>query len=271
MDVVALGELLIDFTFSGTSGQGNRMYEANPGGAPCNVLSMLQKLGHSTAFIGKVGKDSFGRLLENAVKEQGINTDGLVYDGTVPTTLAFVYTGSGGERDFSFYRNPGADMMLKQEEIDEELIKQAKIFHFGSLSMTSGSACRATEYAVGTAKKNNVLVSFDPNLRPPLWDNLDKAKEKMKYGFSQCDILKISDNEIEFITGMDDIDKGVIEIIKQYHIPFVCATMGRDGSKVFYNGSVINGKHFIQTGQLKQQGQGIHFVDVCFILYFNMV
>ncbi len=122
-----------------------------------------------------------------------------MYDGTVPTTLAFVYTGSGGERDFSFYRNPGADMMLKQEEIDEELIKQAKIFHFGSLSMTSGSACRATEYAVGTAKKNNVLVSFDPNLRPPLWDNLDKAKEKMKYGFSQCDILKISDRNYKAV------------------------------------------------------------------------
>lgn len=272
MDVVALGELLIDFTFSGTSGQGNRMYEANPGGAPCNVLSMLQKLGHSTAFIGKVGKDSFGRLLESAVKEQGINTDGLVYDGTVPTTLAFVYTGSGGERDFSFYRNPGADMMLKQEEIDEELIKQAKIFHFGSLSMTSGSVCRATEYAVGTAKKNNVLVSFDPNLRPPLWDNLDKAKEKMKYGFSQCDILKISDNEIEFITGMDDIDKGVIEIIKQYHIPFVCATMGRDGSKVFYNGSVINGKPFHSDRTVETTGAGDTFCGCMlhFILQYGI-
>lgn len=259
MDVVALGELLIDFTCSGTSGQGNWMYEANPGGAPCNVLSMLQKLEHSTAFIGKVGKDSFGSLLENAIKEQGIHAGGLVYDETVPTTLAFVHTGSGGERDFSFYRNPGADMMLKQEEIDEGLISQAKIFHFGSLSMTSGSVCQATEYAVGIAKKNNVLVSFDPNLRPPLWDNLDMAKEKMKYGFSQCDILKISDNEIEFITGMDDIEEGVIEIIKQYHIPFVCATMGRDGSKVFYNGSVTTGKPFHSDKTVETTGAGDTF------------
>ena len=177
MDVVALGELLIDFTDYGVSGQGNPVYEANPGGAPCNVLSCLQKLGRSTAFIGKVGQDSFGKLLEDAVREQGICTDGLRFDAQVPTTLAFVHNKPDGDRDFSFYRNPGADMMLGKEEVSRELIQSAKIFHFGSLSMTSERAEAATRYAIETAKENGKLVSFDPNLRPPLWKDLQTAKE----------------------------------------------------------------------------------------------
>lgn len=210
MDVVALGELLIDFTDNGVSGQGNPVYEANPGGAPCNVLSCLQKLGHSTAFIGKVGKDSFGNLLEAAVREQGICTAGLRFDEEIPTTLAFVHTKPDGDRDFSFYRNPGADMMLEKEEVSLELVRSAKIFHFGSLSMTSERTESATKYAIEMAKENGVLISFDPNLRPPLWRDLQTAKEKIQYGLSKCDILKISDNEIEFMTGRKDIEKGVL-------------------------------------------------------------
>lgn len=267
MDVVALGELLIDFTDYGISGQGNPAYEANPGGAPCNVLSCLQKLGRSTAFIGKVGKDSFGKLLEDAVREQGICTDGLRFDGQVPTTLAFVHNKPDGDRDFSFYRNPGADMMLGQEEVSRELIQSAKIFHFGSLSMTSERAEAATRYAVGIAKDNGKPVSFDPNLRPPLWKDLQTAKEKIQYGLSQCDILKISDNEVEFMTGQKDIEKGVLQLLEEYQIPLVCATMGRDGSKAFYRGGILTGKPFHSKRTIETTGAGdtfcgcmLHFV-----------
>ncbi len=267
MDVVALGELLIDFTDNGVSSQGNHLFEANPGGAPCNVLSCLQKLGHSTAFIGKVGKDSFGELLASAVREQGICTDGLRFDEEVPTTLAFVHTKPDGDRDFSFYRNPGADMMLGKEEVSQKLVQSAKIFHFGSLSMTSERSEAATKYAIETAKESGALVSFDPNLRPPLWKDLQTAKAKIQYGLSQCDILKISDNEIEFMTGQEDIEKGVLQLLKEYHIPLVCATMGKDGSKAFYRGNIVVGNPFLSEETVETTGAGdtfcgcmLHFV-----------
>lgn len=267
MDVVALGELLIDFTDNGVSKQGNHIFEANPGGAPCNVLSCLQKLGHSTAFIGKVGKDSFGNLLEAAVREQGICTDGLRFDEEIPTTLAFVHTKPDGDRDFSFYRNPGADMMLGEEEVSRELVQSAKIFHFGSLSMTSERAEAATRHAIETAKESGNWVSFDPNLRPPLWQDLGTAREKIRYGLSQCDILKISDNEVEFLTGQKDIEKGVLELLEEYNIPLVCATMGKDGSKAFYRGCVVTGKPFLSEKTVETTGAGdtfcgcmLHFV-----------
>ncbi len=272
MDVVALGELLVDFTNNGVSGQGNDMYEANPGGAPCNVLSFLQKMGYATAFIGKVGKDSFGALLKDALEEQGIDTGGLLFDEKVPTTLAFVHTAPDGDRDFSFYRNPGADMMLCRQEVDASLIQSAKIFHFGSLSMTSGQAEEATRFAIETAKKNGVLVSFDPNLRPPLWSDLSVAKEKIAYGLSQCDILKISDNEVEFMTGEQDIEKGVQKITEQYHIPFVCATMGKDGSKAFYHDHMITGMPFHSEKTIETTGAGDTFCGsmLHFILRYGM-
>ena len=227
MDVTAFGELLVDFTCSGISTQGNPLYEANPGGAPCNVLAMLQNLGKETAFIGKIGQDSFGHMLETAVREQGISTAGICYDTKVHTTLAFVQTASDGERDFSFYRNPGADMKLRKEEIKGELLRNTKIFHFGSLSMTHPDVEEATCYAVKEAKKNGALISFDPNLRPPLWENMETAKEKISFGLSQCDILKISEEEIFFMTGEADVDLGVKKILEEYKIPFLCATMGK--------------------------------------------
>ena len=155
MDVVALGELLVDFTSAGISGQGNQIYEANPGGAPCNVLAMLQKLGRNTAFIGKVGKDSFGERLVSVVKEQGISAEGICYDEKIPTTLAFVHNAADGERTFSFYRNPGADMMLRKEEVGEALLKETKLFHFGSLSMTS-SASTASHTGPSQKKRQNM-------------------------------------------------------------------------------------------------------------------
>lgn len=153
-DVAALGELLIDFTENGTSGQGNPVYEANPGGAPCNVLSMLNKLGHRTAFLGKVGNDIFGRQLRAAVESAGIDVSGLLTDEDVRTTLAFVETKPDGDRDFSFYRNPGADMMLREDEVRHDIIADAKIFHFGTLSMTNEPVRSATRHAIKVAKEN---------------------------------------------------------------------------------------------------------------------
>ena len=207
-DVVALGELLIDFTENGMSGQGNPVYEANPGGAPCNVLAMLSKAGRKTAFIGKVGQDIFGNRLKTALTEVGIDTSNLVMDKDVRTTLAFVETLAGGDRDFSFYRNPGADMMLREDELQEEIVGNGKIFHFGTLSMTHEAVRKATKRAVDAAKESGALISFDPNLRPPLWESLQMAKEQAAYGFSQCDILKISDNEIRWFTGEEDFEIG---------------------------------------------------------------
>ncbi len=215
-DVVALGELLIDFTENGTSSQGNPVYEANPGGAPCNVLSMLNKIGKKTAFVGKVGQDIFGNRLKATLEEVGIDTSNLIVDEEARTTLAFVETFPDGDRDFSFYRNPGADMMLKEEELHEELLKDTKIFHFGTLSMTHDEVRKATKKAISIAKENGALISFDPNLRPPLWKSLDDAKEQVAYGLSQCDILKISDNEIQWFTGEEDFDAGINKLRRHY-------------------------------------------------------
>ena len=191
-DVIALGELLVDFTGSGASPQGNPVYEANPGGAPCNVLAMLKKLGRSCAFVGKVGDDLFGRMLRDAAEAAGICMDHLVFDRETRTTLAFVKTFGNGDRDFSFYRNPGADMMLREEELPLDEIAQSRAFHFGTLSMTHEGARRATVKAVEHARAGGAVISFDPNLRPPLWDSLDEARRQMEYGLSQCGVLKIA-------------------------------------------------------------------------------
>lgn len=233
-DVCALGELLIDFTENGTSPQGNPIMEANPGGAPCNVLAMLNKLGYNTAFIGKIGDDIFGRQLKRAVEEVGINTDGLVTDKAVNTTLAFVHTLPGGDREFSFYRNPGADMMLNEGDVNEQLISDSRIFHFGSLSMTGKICEAATKRAVGIAKENGLIISFDPNLRENLWDSLDKAKEKIEYGITNCDILKISDNEIQWFTGEQDYDRAVEKLRSRFgNIRLLLLSLGKDGSRAY--------------------------------------
>lgn len=233
-DVVALGELLIDFTENGISSQGNPIFEANPGGAPCNVLAMLQKLGKKTAFIGKVGSDMFGSQLTETVKAAGIDVTGLVSDKSVSTTMAFVHTLPDGDREFSFVRDPGADMMLRKDEIDVDIVSSAKIFHFGTLSSTHEGVREATRYAIDIAKESGALISFDPNLRPPLWDSLDNAKKEIEYGLSKCDILKISDNEIEFMTGSTDYDKAVRELMEKYNIKLAFATLGKNGSRAYY-------------------------------------
>ena len=235
-DVIALGELLIDFTMNGQSEQGNNMFEACPGGAPCNVLALLNKMGKKTAFIGKVGKDQFGALLRDTITEAGIDASNLMVDENVNTSLAFVHTFPDGDREFSFYRNPGADMMLTADEVNPEVVKDTKVFHFGTLSMTHESVREATKKAVETAKANGCLVSFDPNLRPPLWSSLDLAKEQMEYGFGKCDILKISDNEIQFVSGKEDYDEGIAYLQETYNIPLILLTMGKDGSRAYYKG-----------------------------------
>ena len=259
-DVVALGELLVDFTMNGNTEQGNPLFEANPGGAPCNVLAMLQKLGKKVAFIGKVGKDSFGTMLREVVSEQGIYTDNLIMDGEVPTTLAFVHTAPDGDRSFSFYQNPGADMMLREEELNLSVIQNTRLFHFGSLSMTAPGVERATKTAIKTAKEAGALISFDPNLRPPLWKNLDVAREKITYGISQCHILKISDDEIAFFTGIADIDEGVAKIQEQYNIPLICATMGKNGSRAYYQGKRVECAPFLNQNTIETTGAGDTFM-----------
>ena len=259
-DVVALGELLIDFTENGLSEQGNPLLEANPGGAPCNVLSMLQKLGDKTAFIGKVGNDGFGHLLTKAVQEQGINTTGLVYDNDVHTTLALVLKKENGDRDFAFYRNPGADMNLKEEEVDESLIASSSIFHFGTLSLTDESVKKATQQAVKVAKENGLTITFDPNLREPLWRSLEEAHKQVAWGLQQADVVKISDNEITWFTGMDNYDEGIAFLQKEYpNLKLICLSMGGDGSKAVYRDIHVAYPAFLQEATIETTGAGDTF------------
>ena len=259
MDVVALGELLIDFTENGMSAQGNPLFEANPGGAPCDVLAMLSRLGHKTAFVGKVGQDFFGQQLEKAIREVGIDASGLRRDPEVHTTLALVHNTPDGDRDFSFYRNPGADMMLREDELPEPLIKEARIFHFGTLSMTHEGVRQATKKAIRIAKEAGALISFDPNLREPLWNSLEDAKEQVLYGLGQCDILKISDNEIQWLSGEQDFDAGVRWIRARFSIPLILVSMGRDGSRAYYQDKIVEVKPFLQPTTIETTGAGDTF------------
>ena len=234
-DVVALGELLVDFTQNGLSEQGNLLFEANPGGAPANVLAMLRKLGKRCAFVGKVGADSFGDMLVRTVEEAGIDTRGLMRDKEIPTTLAVVHTFPNGDRDFSFYRKPGADIMLRPEELDEELLTGCRIFHFGTLSLTDEPCRAATEKAVKLAKEAGALISFDPNLRLPLWKTEDDAKAAIEWGLARCDVLKIADNELLFMTGESDFDRGAAILRGRFpNIRLFNVTAGVEGSYSYY-------------------------------------
>ena len=260
-DVTALGELLIDFTESGVSAQGNLEFEANPGGAPCNVLSMLSRLGKKTAYIGKVGDDIFGRMLAATVSDCGINTEGLIFDKAARTTLAFVHTLDEGEREFSFYRDPGADMMLSKEDVKEELILSSKIFHFGTLSSTHTSCREATRYSINIAKENGVIVSFDPNLRESLWNSLDDAKNEIEYGLSNCDVLKISDNELEFVTGCADLDAAANILRERFpNIKLLLLTLGKDGSRAYFKNIRVDAPAFTDLKAIEKTGAGDTFM-----------
>ncbi|MFW5631247.1 MAG: carbohydrate kinase family protein [Acetivibrio ethanolgignens] len=273
-DVISLGELLIDMTNNGMSERGNTLFEANPGGAPCNVLAMLNKFGRKVGFIGKVGNDIFGHKLKKVLEEAGIDTRNLTIDNDARTTLAFVETFEDGDRDFSFYRNPGADMLLKKTDINVDLLRDTKIFHFGTLSMTHKDVREATEFAIEEAKKAGALISFDPNLREPLWNSLDDAKEQVLKGLSYCDVLKISDNEIQWLTGEEDFTAGVRKIREKYMIPLITVSLGKMGSRAYYktadmkdDGIIVEVKPFLQKNTIETTGAGdtfsgciLHFV-----------
>ena len=236
-DVAALGELLIDFTQNGRSEQGNLLFEANPGGAPANVLAMLRKLGRRCVFLGKVGADGFGDILEQTLQNAGIDSRGLRRDKAVHTTLAVVHTFENGDRDFSFYRKPGADINLSADELDADALKSCRIFHFGSLSLTDEPVRTATHRAIELARASGALISYDPNLRPPLWDSDEQAKEQIAWGLAQCDVLKISDNEVEFMCGTTDFDKGAAMLLAQYpNIKLLNITAGGAGSYSYCGG-----------------------------------
>lgn len=266
LDVIALGELLIDFTENGFSANGNPLLEANPGGAPCNVLAMLQNLGKKTAFIGKVGKDAFGDYLKDTVCQAGIDVTNLIQDATVPTTLAFVHTAADGDRSFSFYRDPGADMMLSESEIDYSQIADAKIFHFGTLSMTHEGVRSATKRAVSYAREHGLLLSFDPNYRPLLWKDEETAKEMMRYGCEICDILKISDDEITFITGKDTVEEAIPLFLEMHRPKLMCVTCGKQGSIAIYKDMQVACDAVLRPDTIETTGAGDTFM-ACVLNY----
>lgn len=227
-DVVALGELLIDFAPVSTDEEGYPTLKAQPGGAPGNFLAALQKYGCSTALIGKVGDDTFGHLLVRTLQTIGIGTEGITVDPTTFTTLAFVTLDATGNRSFSFARKPGADTCLRTEEVDHALIDGCKVFHFGTLSLTNDPARGATQAAVAYAKEKGKCISFDPNLRKPLWPSDEDAKEQIEWGLHQADIVKISDEEIEFLWGITP-EEGAQKLLREYGVKLVYATLGPKG------------------------------------------
>ena len=228
IDVTALGELLIDFTMISADGEGYPTMAAHPGGAPANFLAALAKYGKRTALLGKVGTDKFGRLLKGTLEGAGIETRGLVAADDVFTTLAFVTLDASGDREFSFSRKPGADTCIRFEELDLSLIDEARAFHFGTLSLTDEPARSTTQQAVDYAKAHGKLITYDPNLRKPLWKSLDEAKEQMLWGLSQADVVKISDEEVEFLFGLNPQD-GAAHILKEFGVKLVFVTCGPDG------------------------------------------
>lgn len=234
IDVTALGELLIDFTMVSADGEGYPTMAAHPGGAPANFLAALAKYGKKTALLGKVGTDAFGRLLEGTLAGAGIETRGLVAADDVFTTLAFVTLDASGDREFSFSRKPGADTCIRFEEIDLSLIDEAKAFHFGTLSLTDEPARSATQQAVAYARAHGKLITYDPNLRKPLWKDLDAAKKQMIWGLRQADVVKISDEEVSFLFGLN-VQDGAEHILKEFGVKLVFVTCGPDGC-FFMNG-----------------------------------
>lgn len=201
----------------------------------------------------------FGDLLEDAVRSVGIDTRGLKKDAKTNTTLAFVHTKEGGDREFSFYRNPGADMMLQESELDPELISQARIFHFGSLSMTHPGCREATRKAIALAEEAGCILSFDPNLREPLWNSLEEAHEQIDYGMKHCQVLKISDNEIQWFTGEKDFQKGIDILKTTYDIPLILLSLGRDGSIAVSQGDQVFVPAFINPATIETTGAGDTF------------
>ena len=263
-DVIALGELLIDFTAGGTSGQGNPLFEANPGGAPCNVLAMLAKLGRRCALLGKVGEDMFGRQLKAAIEAAGIDSRGLVLDPRANTTLAFVRNAPDGDREFSFYRDSGADELLREEELPGDLLGETRIFHFGSLSLTREPVRSATVAAAALARSGGALISFDPNLRPSLWPSLDAAREQMLWGCSVCGVLKVAEEELSFLTGCQGLEEGSRALRSRFpHIRLLLVTQGALGSTAFWGDGSVFCPAYPQRAVVDTTGAGDTFCGCC--------
>ncbi len=262
-DVIALGELLIDFTSSAPSGQGNPQFEANPGGAPCNVLAMLAHLGRRAAFVGKVGDDLFGWMLKGSIAETGIDAGALVLDPAAHTTLAFVQNAPDGDRTFSFYRDPGADELLTPEELPESALRSAGIFHFGSLSLTREPSRAATRRAVALAAEGGAVVSFDPNLRPSLWKSLDAAREEMLWGCSVCQVLKVAEEELSFLTTEEDLEAGAAKLRRDFpNIRLLLVTKGKEGSTAFWREHQVSRPGF-PVEAIDTTGAGDTFCGCC--------
>ncbi len=228
-DVVALGELLIDFAQKSLDKDGYPTMQANPGGAPANFLGALNRYGRKTAFLGKVGDDTFGHLLIKTLNEADINTTGIVVDENYFTTLAFVTFDDKGDRTFSFARKPGADTRLSFDEVDLSILDNSKTLHFGTLSLTADPMRETTQKVVDYARKNGKTITFDPNLRRPLWDDLEEAKKQIEWGLMQADFVKISDEEVEFLWNCLP-EEGAIRILDEFNVSFVLLTLGIDGS-----------------------------------------
>lgn len=269
IDVTALGELLIDFTPAGLSEQGNICFERNPGGAPANVLACISKLGGSGAFIGKVGDDMFGQYLSLTLEKYGIDIRNLKFDKDCNTTLAFVQLDQSGDRSFSFYRNPGADTMLLPADIDHDLIRNSKVFHFGSLSLTHEPSKSSTLVALETAKEGRCIISFDPNLRPPLWRSLGQAREEIKSVIGLCNILKISEDEMEFITGIKDLEEGSAELYDAYGINVILITRGAKGCFFRLKEAVGSSPGFSEGKTIDTTGAGDAFLGGFLYSYLN--
>ena len=228
VDVVALGEVLIDFASRGTDANGYPMMQALPGGAPANFLAALTKYGKSTAFLGKVGDDTFGHLLLGTVKDAGIETRGVVVDPTVFTTLAFVTFDASGDRSFSFARKPGADTRLTWEEVDKSLIDEARVFHFGTLSLTDEPVRTTTQKCVAYAKAQGKLITCDPNLRKPLWRSEEEAREQILWSLNQADVVKISDDEVDFLWSCTP-EEGADKLLNEFGVSLAMVTLGPKG------------------------------------------
>lgn len=264
LDVAALGELLIDFAPAGMNDRSNPLFEANPGGAPCNVLAALTRLGKQTGFLGKVGTDSFGALLRTALQQAGIGADGLCSTSLYHTTLAFVSLTPEGDRSFSFVRNPGADIKLCTEELYKPYLEHCRIFHFGSLSMTDEPVRTATKEAIALAKAAGAVLSFDPNLRPMLWRSEKEAKEAIRYGCSVCNIAKLAENELEFLTGSADIEQGVRQILDTYaNIQLLLVTMGPEGSAAYTQDVQVTAPALSGLDVIDTTGAGDTFLGAC--------
>lgn len=235
IDAVALGELLVDFTHAGQSERGNWLFEANPGGAPCNVLAQLARLGRAVQFIGKVGDDLFGRMLADKVAEAGIGTKHLLMSSKRKTTLAFVKNSSDGDRDFSFYRKGAADLALRKSDVSAKIIGSSRVFHFGTLSMTTEPALSSTQRAVRIALKRDCIVSFDPNYRRELWQSEKQARKAILYGASVCHVMKIADDELEFSTGKSSVKEGAAYLKRcGDNLKLLTVTFGNKGSAALY-------------------------------------